>query len=53
MILAARAIQAEQAFLYVNETYQDCYDRFAQAIHEAEAASQAQKAEHPPEEDAK
>src|SRR4029079_406514 len=38
MILASRAVQAEHAILYVNETYQDCYDRFAQAIHESEAS---------------
>jgi NADH-quinone oxidoreductase subunit F len=38
MMLAARAIQATRAFLYLNETYQDCHDRFSQAIHEAEAA---------------
>jgi NADH-quinone oxidoreductase subunit F len=38
MILGARAIRAQEAFLYLNETYQDCYDRFTQAIHEAEGA---------------
>jgi NADH-quinone oxidoreductase subunit F len=38
MILAARAIGASQAFLYVNETYSDCDSRFTEALHEAEAA---------------
>src|SRR5215469_11172659 len=38
MILAARAIQAEEAFLYLNETYQTCHERFSQAIHEATSA---------------
>ncbi len=38
LILAARAIQAEQAFVYLNETYQDCHDRMSEAIHEADTA---------------
>ncbi len=38
MVLAARAIEAEQAYLYLNETYQDCRDRFTQALGEAESA---------------
>lgn len=38
MILASRAIRAEQAYLYLNETYQDCHDRFTQAVSEAQAA---------------
>jgi len=35
MILAARAIRAEQAFLYLNETYDDCHRLMSQAIDEA------------------
>src|SRR5215813_11898937 len=38
MILAARAIQAEEAFLYLNETSHTCHERFSQAIQEATAA---------------
>jgi NADH-quinone oxidoreductase subunit F len=38
IVLAARAIQAEAAFLYLNETYQTCHERFSQAIQEATAA---------------
>jgi NADH-quinone oxidoreductase subunit F len=38
MILAARAIQAAQAYLYLNETYADCHQRFSQAIREAETS---------------
>jgi NADH-quinone oxidoreductase subunit F len=38
MILASRAIQAEQAYLYLNETYGDCFTRMAEAISEAGAA---------------
>jgi NADH-quinone oxidoreductase subunit F len=38
MILAARAIQATQCFLYVNETYDDCHQRFSQAVDEAASA---------------
>jgi NADH-quinone oxidoreductase subunit F len=35
MILAARAIQAEEAFLYLNETYEDCFTTMRLAIDEA------------------
>src|SRR2546421_2099089 len=38
MILAARAIQAEHAYLYLNETYQTCFARMTEAIQEAEGA---------------
>ena len=38
MILAARAIGADEAYLYLNETYDDCFDRLRTAIEEAEAA---------------
>src|SRR5215475_4324153 len=38
MILAARAIKASEAFLYLNETYTVCHNRFDQAIREAAAA---------------
>ncbi len=38
VLLAARAISAEQAFIYLNETYHDAYDRMSGAIHEAGAA---------------
>src|SRR5437867_2319662 len=41
MILAARAIQAEQAFLYLNETYNDCWDRMSTAVDEAVGAGYA------------
>ena len=37
-ILAARAIQAGQACIYLNETYDDCHARMTAAIREAEAA---------------
>ena len=37
-ILASRAIQAEHAYVYLNETYADCFDRISEAIGEAEAA---------------
>jgi NADH:ubiquinone oxidoreductase subunit F (NADH-binding) len=32
MILAARAIKAGEAILYLNETYDDCFERFSTAI---------------------
>jgi NADH-quinone oxidoreductase subunit F len=35
MILAAQAIQAEEAFLYLNETYEVCFARMHDAIEEA------------------
>jgi NADH-quinone oxidoreductase subunit F len=35
MILAAQAIQAEEAFLYLNETYEVCFARMHDAIDEA------------------
>src|SRR5215468_6190162 len=35
MLLAARAIRASEAFLYLNETYDECYRRFSAAIKEA------------------
>lgn len=38
MILAARSIQAEQAFVYLNETYDDCFARMSEAMGEAESA---------------
>src|SRR5688572_14912307 len=38
MILAARAIQAGEAILYLNETYNDCHARFSEAAGEAAAA---------------
>src|SRR5437867_10137671 len=41
IILAARAIQAEQAFLYINETYDDCFARMSTAIEEAVRAGYA------------
>ena len=41
IILAARAIQAEQAFLYINETYDDCFARMSTAIEEAVSAGYA------------
>jgi len=41
MILAARALTTDHAFLYVNETYQDCYERFSEALYEAESAGYA------------
>src|SRR5712691_10354294 len=37
-ILAARAIDAEQAFFYINETYNDCIARMTGAIDEAKLA---------------
>jgi NADH-quinone oxidoreductase subunit F len=37
-VLAARAISAERAFIYLNETYDECYSRMAAAIDEAEGA---------------
>jgi NADH:ubiquinone oxidoreductase subunit F (NADH-binding) len=40
MILAARAIGANQAYLYLNETYDDCFSRMTTAIAEARAAGQ-------------
>src|SRR5215471_2611014 len=38
MILAARAISANRAYLYLNETYDDCFTRTTAAIDEASAA---------------
>ncbi len=38
MILAARAISAEHAYIYLNETYDDCFTRMTKAIDEAKAA---------------
>jgi NADH-quinone oxidoreductase subunit F len=38
MILAASAIRAQEAFLYLNETYDQCHNRFSEAIREAEEA---------------
>ena len=38
MVLAARAISAKQAYLYLNETYDECSARFTAAIKEAENA---------------
>jgi NADH-quinone oxidoreductase subunit F len=35
MILSARAIQAREAILYLNETYDECHRRFSAAIEEA------------------
>jgi NADH-quinone oxidoreductase subunit F len=35
MLLAARAIRAREAFLYLNEAYDECYRRFTAAIEEA------------------
>src|SRR5262245_55628464 len=35
MLLAARAIRAREVFLYLNETYDECYRRFSAAIEEA------------------
>ena len=39
MILAAYAVGAEEAFLYLNETYDTCHDRMSGAISEARGAS--------------
>src|SRR5205085_5958716 len=36
--LAARAIQAEQAYLYLNETYDECYALMTEAIDDATRA---------------
>src|SRR5439155_8846786 len=38
MILAARAIEADSAYFYINETYADCISRMTEAIAEATAA---------------
>jgi len=38
MILAARAISAPHAYLYLNETYDDCFSRMTSAIDEARSA---------------
>ncbi len=35
IILASRAIFADHAYVYVNETYEDCFDRMNRAIEEA------------------
>jgi NADH-quinone oxidoreductase subunit F len=35
LVLAARAIQAEHAYLYLNETYSECFSRMTEAIGEA------------------
>src|SRR5207249_6748523 len=37
-ILAARAIEADSAYFYINETYADCVSRMKEAIAEATAA---------------
>jgi NADH-quinone oxidoreductase subunit F len=37
-ILTAHAIQAGQAYIYLNETYDDCFNRMREAIREAAAA---------------
>jgi NADH-quinone oxidoreductase subunit F len=37
MILAARAIESDRAYLYLNETYEDCYVRLSNAMVEAKA----------------
>ena len=37
-ILAARAIEADRAYFYINETYADCLSRMTEAIREATAA---------------
>src|SRR5437660_12183584 len=37
-ILAARAIEADSAYFYINETYADCVSRMTEAIAEATAA---------------
>jgi NADH-quinone oxidoreductase subunit F len=37
-ILAARAIEAEEAHFYINETYDDCVARITEAIEEAKRA---------------
>src|SRR3989454_4726155 len=37
-ILAARAIQAGHAYIYLNETYDDCFNRMDEAVREATAA---------------
>lgn len=42
IILAARAIGAEQAFVYLNETYDAARERITQAIREAERAGHLQ-----------
>jgi NADH-quinone oxidoreductase subunit F len=34
-ILAARAVQAEHAYIYLNETYDDCFNRMNEAVREA------------------
>ena len=38
IILAARAIAAERAYVYVNETYDECFSRMTTAIDDAKAA---------------
>src|SRR5262249_12167105 len=38
MILAARAVSASRAYLYLNETYDECFSRTTTAINEATAA---------------
>src|SRR5436309_12448430 len=37
-ILAAHAIQAEHAYIYLNETYSDAFSRMSDAIAESQAA---------------
>jgi NADH-quinone oxidoreductase subunit F len=36
-LMAARAIDAQSVYLYLNETYDDCHATMAKAIHEAES----------------
>jgi NADP-reducing hydrogenase subunit HndC len=38
VLLAARAISADHAYLYINETYDDCFARMTAAIEDAKAA---------------
>ena len=40
-ILAARAIEADSAYFYINETYADCVSRMTEAIAEATAADRS------------
>jgi NADH-quinone oxidoreductase subunit F len=38
IVLASRAIGAESAFLYLNETYESCFARITQAVEEARSS---------------
>ncbi|OGX05531.1 MAG: hypothetical protein A3K11_12250 [Nitrospirae bacterium RIFCSPLOWO2_12_FULL_63_8] len=38
LLLAARAIEASEAFLYINETYSECLNRMSKAVAEADRA---------------